>query len=332
MTISTKREYDARMRLQYSEISLILGITALAGAWAGAAPQIGAGRSADRGATQTIFHSTRESASDLEITGMAQGPTANASGYFSYADLERLPHIEATVSDDPDYPGLTMRVSGVYLATLAATIVGSSSFDLIDTLCTDGYRSHFPADYIATHHPILVLKIDGMTPRQWAAQGQRDDPGPYLIVYEHFVPAFHVLSHADRPQLPTNVVRLNFSTAAETFGAIAPRGRFAPDSPERQGFAIAKQNCLRCHSQGPYGGTKSSLDWDALSTWAREEPGFFARYIHGPRGFESNARMPGNPEYDPATLAALTAYFRTFTARPPATKPSKEPAQEANRR
>jgi mono/diheme cytochrome c family protein len=263
---------------------------------------------------------------------MAQGPTANASGYLSYADLTTLPQIEATVADDPDYPGVAMHVSGVYLATLAAAIGGSSSFDLIDTLCTDGYRSHFPADYIAAHHPILVLKIDGMTPSQWAAQERQDDPGPYLVVYQHFVPAFHVLAHADRPQLPTNVVRLNFSTAAATFGAIAPRGRFAADSPERQGFAIAKQNCLRCHSQGPYGGTKSSLNWDALSTWAREEPTFFAKYIHGPRGFESDARMPGNPEYNAATLAALTAYFRTFTARPPATKPSKEPTQEANHR
>ncbi len=320
------------MRLQYSEISLILGITALAACAVAAPPQIGSGRRADRTAVRAMLHTTRQSDSDLEITGMAQGPTANASGYLSYADLTTLPQIEATVADDPDYPGVAMHVSGVYLATLAAAIGGSSSFDLIDTLCTDGYRSHFPADYIAAHHPILVLKIDGMTPSQWAAQERQDDPGPYLVVYQHFVPAFHVLAHADRPQLPTNVVRLNFSTAAATFGAIAPRGRFAADSPERQGFAIAKQNCLRCHSQGPYGGTKSSLNWDALSTWAREEPTFFAKYIHGPRGFESDARMPGNPEYNAATLAALTAYFRTFTARPPATKPSKEPTQEANHR
>jgi hypothetical protein len=31
---------------------------------------------------------------------------------------------------------------------------------------------------------------------------------------------------------------------------------------------------------------------------------------------QTNAKMPGNPEYDAATLAALTAYFRTFTAPP----------------
>jgi mono/diheme cytochrome c family protein len=169
-----------------------------------------------------------------------------------------------------------------------------------------------------------VLKIDGMLPAAWAAQANQEDPGPYFVVYEHFVPAFHVLAHADRPQLPANVIRVNFSTTSATFGAIAPRGRFAADSPERQGFAIAKQNCLRCHSQGPYGGTKSGLDWNALSTWAREQPTYFASYVHGPRGFEPHARMPGDPEYDAATLAALTAYFRTFTGEPPARKPARE--------
>jgi mono/diheme cytochrome c family protein len=325
------------MRLYYSETSLILGITALAslcvfvavpqsGAVAGASVSV---RTAMR---MMLLHSTRQAASDLEITGMARDPTANSSGYIAYADLVRLPQIEATIADDPDYPGVTMHVAGVYLETLSRELDESSSFDLMDTLCTDGYRSHFPADYIAAHHPILVLKIDGMLPAAWAAHTNQDDPGPYFVVYQHFVPAFRVLSHADRPQLPTNVVRLNFSTVAETFGAIAPRGRFAVDSPERRGFAIAKQNCLRCHSRGPYGGTKSGLDWDALSTWAREQPAYFASYIHGSRGFEPNARMPGNPEYDAATLAALTAYFRTFTGEAPARKPARAIVQATSNR
>ena len=321
------------MRLQYPEIGLILGITALVRVCAVAiAARSGAEPAASRSFQgTTLVHSTRESASDLEITGMAPGPTANSSGYMGYAELARLPQVEATIADDPDYPGVTMHVTGVYLETLAKAIGEHSSFDLIDTLCTDGYRSHFPADYIALHRPILALKIDGMLPTAWAVQEHQDDPGPYLVVYEHFVPAFHVLSHVDRPQLPANVVRLNFSTAAATFGAIAPRGRFAANSQEKQGFAIAKQNCLRCHSQGPYGGTKSGLDWNDLSTWAREQPAYFANYIHGPRG--GNARMPGNPEYDAATLAALTAYFRTFTAQAPATRPPpRDQQQEANRR
>jgi hypothetical protein len=293
------------------------------------APQSGAALGAGKDirlAMQSTLRSTRQSGSDLEITGMAKGPTANASGYISFTDLEHLPQVEATVADDPDYPGVTMHVSGVALQTFAV-LLGDSSFDLIDALCTDGYRSHFPFPYVAKHNPILVLRVNGMLPSAWAEHEHQDDPGPYFIVYDHFVPSFQILSHLDRPQLPTNVIRLNFSTAAATFGAIAPRGRFAPGSPEKLGFAIAQQNCLRCHSQGPYGGTKSSLDWYDLSTWAREQPAFFANYIRGPSALEQQARMPGNPEYDTATLSALTAYFRTFTAPPAPTKPPRSPAQ-----
>jgi len=263
---------------------------------------------------------------------MVQGLTAYSVRYIRYADLARLPQVAAVIDDDQDYPGVTMHASGVYLDTLAKAVGALPSSDLTDALCTDRYRSHYPADAIAAHRPILVLKIDGMLPSAWAAHAHQYDPGPYLVVYEHFVPAFRVLSHVDRPQLPTNVVRLDFSTAAATFSAIAPHGSFAPDSPEQQGFAITKQNCLRCHSQGPYGGTKSGRTWTALSTWAREQPAFFAGYIRDPKATEPHAHMPGNPEYDAATLAALTAYFRTFAAQPSATKPLKDPPQELNRR
>ena len=252
---------------------------------------------------------------------MVHGLAANSRAYVRYADLVKLPRIEAVVDDDPDYPGVTMHVTGVYLDVLAKAVGALPSSDLIDALCTDRYRSHYPADYIAAHHPILVLKIDGMLPAAWAAHAHQDDPGPYLIVYRHFVPSFYVLSHVDRPQLPTNVVRLNFGSTAATFGAIAPRGNFAPDSPEQRGFTIAKQNCLRCHSQGPYGGTKSGRTWANLSHMARDRPEFFAAYIRDPKAADPHAHMPGNSEYNTATRAALTAYFRTFTATAPEAKP-----------
>ena len=310
--------------------SLFFGCAVVAGACRVAASEVV--NAATRIGGQVLLHSNRQSPSDLEITGMVQGVAANSAGYIRYADLARMPQVAAVIDDDQDYPGVTMHASGVYLDTLAKAIGASPSSDLIDALCTDRYRSHYPADAIAAHHPILVLKIDGMRASAWAAHAHQYDPGPYLVLYERFVPAFHVLSHVDRPQLPTNVVRLNFSTTAATFGAIAPHGSFAPDSPEQQGFVIAKQNCLRCHSQGPYGGTKSGRTWTALSTWAREQPAFFAGYIHNPKATEPHAHMPANQEYDAATLAALTAYFRTFTAPTAAAKPYKDPAQEPTRR
>jgi mono/diheme cytochrome c family protein len=257
-------------------------------------------------------YSTRQSSTDLEITNLPNKPTQ----YLHYADLLHLPQTTTTLTNDPDFPNLTLHISGVSLETLLQALNVPPSLDLVDALCTDRYRAHYPAEYIHQHHPILALRIDTQTTAAWAAQTHQYDPGPYFITYDHFTPAFHALSHADQPQVPDNITRLNLSTTAATYAPITPPIPHPPGSAIDIGFTIAKQNCLRCHNAGPYGGTKSGRDWRTLSTWAREQPGYFARYIANPQAIEPHAHMPPNPQYDPATLAALTAYFKSFHPEP----------------
>jgi hypothetical protein len=263
-------------------------------------------------AQKSILHTTRASASDLEITGLVEGLAPGQSAYIRYADLLRLPQTRATVTDNPDYPGPPLHVSGVSFEALAAAIHPLPQSDLIDATCTDRYRSHFPAEYIAQHHPILVLTVDGKPLGAWAKAAHQYDPSPYVVMYRGFVPSFRVLSHADKPQLPDNLIRIDFSTQAATFGAITPHGPHPPGSQVEIGFTIAKQNCLRCHFMGPYGGTKSGHAWQSLAQWAHDEPKYFQAYIHNPKSIDPHANMEPQPEYDGPTLAALTAYFRTF--------------------
>lgn len=255
------------------------------------------------------LHDARQTPDDLEVTGLP----GHATAYVSRAEMARLPQVKATVADDPDYAGVTMHVTGVYLDVLAKALGAPKEDDLIDALCTDKYRSHYPADYIAAHHPIFVLTVDDMLPAAWAAKTHQDDPGPYYIVYEHYVPGFKVLSHADQPALPTNVFRLNFSTAAATFGAISPGAQYRENEAVQQGFTIARQNCLRCHFSGVVGGKKSGRSWQELSNIARSRPEYFSSYIGDPKSQDPHSQMPGNPQYDAATRAALTSYFATFT-------------------
>jgi mono/diheme cytochrome c family protein len=271
-------------------------------------------------ARRISIYRTRQSASDLAVSGMVAGLPPGAVGFVRYVELATLPKVTAEVPGDAKFqeipPGQTISVTGIYLEVLARALGALPDTDLIDTTCTDDYRAHYPAGYMAEHHPILVLTINHQLPADWARLTHHRDLGPYFITYSHFVPAFEVLSHPDWPQLPSNVIQLNFSTIALTFGAIAPRGKFAQNSPQEEGFTIAKQNCLRCHNQGQYGGTKAGRTWMTLSTWAREQPAYFANYVRNPKSFEPHAKMPPNPEYDRATLDALTAYFRTFTEAP----------------
>jgi len=264
--------------------------------------------------------SARHAEDDLEVTGMIAGLPAGAVGYVSYPELAMLPQITTTIQNDSnfaDQPSKGVRITGIPLEQLAIALGALPASDLIDALCTDRYRSHYPADYIAAHHPIFALKINGERPAQWAAKTKEYDPGPYFITHANYLPRYKVLSHAEQPQIPDNVIRLNFSTVAATYGPITPRGDFPPNSPVAQGFTIAKQNCLRCHFLNGVGGTKSGIDWRSLSMWAREQPQFFERYIHDPQSVDPHAHMEGSPAYDAATLNALTAYFRTFTEEKP---------------
>ncbi len=243
---------------------------------------------------------------------MVSGLAAGQSGYVSYKDLLSLPQTKAVVTSDPDYPGPPLHVSGLSFETVAKAVGALPNSDLIDGLCEDHYRSHFPADYLAQHHPILVLKVDGKSLEDWAKETHQYDPSPYVVMYANFIPTFKVLAHSDQQQLPDNLVRLNFTTQARTFGPIEPRGNHAAGSPEQIGFTIAKQNCLRCHFMGASGGTKSGRTWQSLGTWAAEQPKYFQAYVKDPAKYEPHTHMAANPEYDAATLQALTVYFRTF--------------------
>jgi mono/diheme cytochrome c family protein len=263
---------------------------------------------------------TRHAGDDLEVTGMVAGLPAGTVGYVSYAELVALPQITTTIQNDSnfaDQPSRGVRITGIRLEQLAKALGALPGSDLIVALCTDRYRSHYPADYIAAHHPIFALKINGERPTQWAAKRHEYDPGPYFITHANFIPRDKFLTYLEQPQIPDNIMRLNFSTVAATYGPITPRGDFPPNSPVAQGFLIAKQNCLRCHFLNDVGGTKSGRDWPSLATWAREQPQFFERYVYDPQSVEPHAHMEGSPTYDDATLNALTAYFRTFTEEKP---------------
>ncbi len=258
---------------------------------------------------------TRHDPTDLELTGFAPATTV----FISRAQLLALPQITTAITGDGNFsPQIepSLRISGVLLEDLLLALAVPPTSDLVDALCTDRYRTHYPADYIAAHHPILALSINGKAPAAWAAETHQRDPGPYFIAYAHFVPTFRILAHADEPQIPENILRLNFTTAAQTFGPITPPGQHPPDSPVAQGFAIAKQNCLRCHSQGDVGGTKSGLNWSFLATIALNDASFFSAYIQDPKKINPHSNMASNPDYDAQTLAALTAYFRTFATNP----------------
>jgi mono/diheme cytochrome c family protein len=258
------------------------------------------------------WHAERQSVFDLEIAGDLRGLPAGATRYVTREDLLALPQASFMATNDGNFAGPT-KVSGVFFDELIRALGGEPRSDLTVAICKDAYRANYPTGYIAAHHPLLVLEVNGKPPAEWPKDAEHgNDMGPYTVSYDNFVPSFKIFAHADEPQIPWGVIRLEFRDERAVFGAIAPRGPHAKDAAVRAGYRIAQQNCFRCHNAGSEGGQKSQRPWLVLAAWATASPAFFAAYVRDPKTKNPSAQMPGNPAYDESTMRALIAYFRTF--------------------
>ncbi len=259
--------------------------------------------------SSVALRQTRSSPGDLELSGALAGLPAGSHRFLRYEDLLRLPLVTYMISDDSNFHGRT-RITGVALTTLAELFAGKST--MVSAVCYDDYQSNYPSEYLLAHHPILVLKIDGKLRDQWPLSEYGGPLGPYLISHPPFTPSFTVLSHKDEAQIPFGVTRIEFASEARVFGAIRPPGAWGTNSTAWMGYEIARQDCYRCHNMGTEGGFKAQRSWLILGAWAATDPALFRAYIHQPRSIMKSAQMPAHTDYDRATLAALTAYFRTF--------------------
>ncbi|MFZ1158381.1 MAG: c-type cytochrome [Candidatus Sulfotelmatobacter sp.] len=270
---------------------------------------------ADAAAPFSLLRVERASPSDLEVSGDLAGLAPGTTRYLKREDLLTLPQVSYTVTDDANFNGPT-QISGVLMEELNRKLAAAPESDMLVAICSDQYRANYPHAYIAEHHPLLVLKINGQPPAGWPKDRETHgyDMGPYLISHAKFSPAFKIFSQPDEAQIPWGVVRLEFRNEETVFGAIAPRGPQAADELVQAGYRIAQQNCFRCHNMGREGGMKAGRPWRVLSAWATASPKYFADYVRNPQSKNPRAQMPGNPGYDDATIGALTAYFKTFSA------------------
>jgi mono/diheme cytochrome c family protein len=255
---------------------------------------------------------------DLRLSGELPGLPPGSVRYISYEELNTLPLVTFRVTNDPNFHG-EMNVTGVYLDELLRALNIPDKGTMVAAVCDDDYEAHYTDDYRHAHRPILTLRLNGKPLS--IDKRERDDGiyGPYLISHESYKPRYRILAHEEEMQIPNGLVALRFLNQDAVLDSVRPHGAFAEHSPEMQGYQIAVQNCFRCHNEGKYGGRKSGRSWNALAGIAKSDPAGFAAYIKDPQAQDPAAMMPANPEYDEATLHALTAYFQTFAPATPET-------------
>ena len=260
------------------------------------------------------LHDSRTSPTDLLLSGDVPGTSDYAGRYVAYSELLKLPQVTFTVTDDSNFHGKA-EIKGIYLEELLRAFGIPGANMLIAAICDDEYEGHYPAEYRAAHHPILVLAVNGHPLHLTRRTAEDGDYGPYLVSHASFTSRYKVLAHEEEAQIPNGVLELRFEKEDEVFHAIEPRGDFAAGSPQMQGYLIAQQNCFRCHNAGAYGGRKAGISWSVLGKLATTKPEYFKAYVKDPESESAYAEMPGFPEYDDTTLAALIAYFQVIPAK-----------------
>lgn len=268
-----------------------------------------------------MLRAQRSSPSDLEFGGELVGLPPGSTRFIRYEDLLGLKQETWTVNDDVNVPRGT-EIAGVPLTALVKLFARDPALTLVVAICDDKYRASYPRDYLAAHHPLLVLRMNGKPHDLWPQSNEGGPLAPYFISHPSFKPAFKVLSHEDEQQIPYGVVRIEFRNEPAVLGAIRPRGNLAAASKVMQGYIIARQDCFRCHNMGAEGGTKAGRTWLQLAADASKDGARFKQSIRNPASVTPNAKMPPHANYDDATLAALLAYFRAFAQSHPEKKPN----------
>ncbi len=266
--------------------------------------------------SRIVLHRSRHAVTDLEIGGSLEGVPKGETRFVSYVELLRLPQVSYTVSDDSNF-GKTVQVSGVELEKLPALLGAQKDASMVIAVGDDKYEAHYPAAYLRAHHPLLVLRGNGKEPANWPVGVDGVAMGPYMVSHASYAPSFRVLSHEDEAQVPWGVVRTDVRREGEVYAPIEPQGAAANDPVVEQGYAIARQNCFRCHSRSGEGGLKSSRRWKDLAEKAATDPKYFNAYVLDPKKINPKSQMVASPEYDEATLGALRRYFASFNGSTP---------------
>ena len=102
---------------------------------------------------------------------MVAGVPAAARRICHLRGLAALPQITTTIQNDSNFADQPYGADHGRAAGQAGQGAGRAARRRPDRCALhDRYRSHYPAKYIAQHHPIFVLKINGLRPRKWAAK------------------------------------------------------------------------------------------------------------------------------------------------------------------
>ncbi len=225
---------------------------------------------------------------------------------WTLAQLKQQLPVQQVSLDDPSY-NQTKSYRGFGFKQLLAT-AGFPALNGDDTLvltASDGYAPTLSAQLLAKQQPMLVFaeadKPDfSFTPLQ---QGKGMlSPAPFYLVWPGAGKA------AEQYAWPYQLVKIELIRFADRYAQVIPVN--TASAQVQQGFALFKQNCLKCHSinlQGGVLGPELNAPKNVTEYWQTHD---LKAFIRDPESYRYQSKMPAFRHFSDADIDALLAYLQ----------------------
>ncbi|MBL9045335.1 MAG: cytochrome c [Myxococcales bacterium] len=165
----------------------------------------------------------------------------------------------------------------------------------------DGYTVPIVGERLLEDGAFLAV-ADGDSARWEPIGPQQTDPGPLYLIWT----AAHQQDHDSYPR-PWQLKGIELARFERLFPHVTPTG-MPDDSPARRGFALFRDQCLRCHAINREGG-RIGPDLNVPQSIVEYRPlPQIREYITDPLRFRYS-NMPAHPHLTVADIDAIVAYF-----------------------
>ncbi|MCB1932969.1 MAG: cytochrome c [Candidatus Accumulibacter sp.] len=169
--------------------------------------------------------------------------------------------------------------------------------------CLDGYEANTAAANVATLDLRLAYGEDGV-PERWSpipTGKTMTDPAPFIVISAN-------TSDPKTFSWPFQMNRIEAISFAKKFPLTLPTGAPA-DGEVSRGFAVFREQCLKCHSVNLQGGEVGPELNIPKNITEYRSTGFLRQWIHDPSQFRARARMPPT-QLTPVEIDEVIAYLR----------------------
>lgn len=217
-----------------------------------------------------------------------------------YRVLSELEGKKGLTQVKTDWPfGADARYEGIPLKDLISEIPRdkSASADMLVVHCRDGFQAFIPLDLALTKPLVLVTRINGKGPQDWARYKGKE------------LGLFVALPNAEQPDFNGTLYDHFWASQVEGLAWANLTPVWKDRTSAGRGIFVAR--CIHCHELSGFGGTRGP----SFSRPLTQTGDFFLRYVKNPTAQNSNSEMPPfEKKLSDAQIRSVLEFLKSVSA------------------